>query len=186
MVVGGFGFLGGAVVDELVRAGRDVVIYDVAGSQEAADERHGHGAVRYVPGDVRDFDAVMTTFRGAEEVYDFAGELGTSELDDNIPEAITTNVLGAAIQFEAAIRQGVPRVLYASKPNVWLNTYSITKWAAEQFAELYNQRGETRFSRPALLQRVRAEPEPVPDPQDHPDVRRPGDAGPAPRGVRRR
>jgi UDP-glucose 4-epimerase len=145
VVVGGSGFLGGAVVDELVRAGRDVVIFDRAGSQEAVDRRHGPGAARFVRGDVRHADAVLTTFRGAEEVYDFAGELGTSELDDAIPEAITTNILGAAVQFEAAIRQGVPRLLYASKPNVWLNTYSITKWAAEQFAELYNQRGETRF-----------------------------------------
>ena len=145
VVVGGFGFLGGAVVDELVLAGHDVVIFDRAGSQEAVDRRHGAGAVRYVQGDVRHASAVMTTFRGAEEVYDFAGVLGTSELDDDVAEAITTNVLGAAVQFEAAIRQGVRRVLYASKPNVWLNTYSITKWAAEQFADLYNQRGETRF-----------------------------------------
>lgn len=145
VVVGGSGFLGGAVVDELVRVGRDVVIYDRKGSQSAADARHGRGAARFVRGDVRDVDGVMTTFRGADEVYDFAGELGTSELDDSFPEAITTNVLGAAIQFEAAIRQGVPRLLYASKPNVWLNTYSITKFAAEQFAELFNQRDETRF-----------------------------------------
>ena len=29
---------------------------------------------------------------------------------------------------------------------MWLNTYSITKAAAEQFAALYNQRGETRIS----------------------------------------
>jgi UDP-glucose 4-epimerase len=145
VVVGGSGFLGGAVVDELVRVGREVVIYDRKGSQAAVDRRHGRGAARYVRGDVRDADRVLATFRGAEEVYDFAGELGTSELDESIPEAITTNVLGAAIQFEAAIRQGVPRLLYASKPNVWLNTYSITKYAAEQFAELFNQRDETRF-----------------------------------------
>ena len=88
-----------------VRAGRDVVIYDRAGSQAAVDERHGRGAALDVRGDVRDAGVVMTTFRGADEVYDFAGELGTSELDDDIPEAITTNVLRAAIPFEAAIRQ---------------------------------------------------------------------------------
>lgn len=128
--------------------------------------------------------AVMTTFRGAEEVYDFAGVLGTSELDDDVAEAITTNVLGAAVQFEAAIRQGVRRVLYASKPNVWLNTYSITKWAAEQFADLYNRPRGDPLLRAPVLQRLRSEPEPVPDPQDHPDVRRPRDAGPASRGVR--
>ncbi len=59
--------------------------------------------------------------------------------------AVTTNVLGAVNQFEAAVRRGVARLFYASKPNVWLNTYSITKAAAEQFAALYNQRGETRI-----------------------------------------
>ena len=100
VVVGGSGFLGGAVVDELVAAGRDVIVFDRKGSQRDVDRRHGRGAARFVHGDVRDLGAVLTTFRGAEEVYDFAGELGTAELDDAIPEAITTNVLGAAIQFE--------------------------------------------------------------------------------------
>jgi nucleoside-diphosphate-sugar epimerase len=145
VVVGGSGFLGGAVVDTLASCGHDVTVFDVAGSQERTDARHGPGAARYVRGDVRDFDAVMRVFRGADEVYDFAGVLGTAELDDEMPEAVTTNVLGAVHQFEAAVRQGVPRLLYASKPNVWLNTYSITKAAAEAFAALYNERGETRI-----------------------------------------
>ena len=144
VVVGGSGFLGGAVVDELARLGRDVTVFDIKGSQADLDRRHGAGAARFVRGDVRDFAGVLSVFAGADEVYDFAGVLGTSELDDDMPEAITTNVLGAVHQFEAAVRQGVPRVFYASKPNVWLNTYSVTKHAAERFASIYNaERGTT-------------------------------------------
>ena len=121
----------------------------------------------------------MTTFRGAEEVYDFAGVLGTSELDDDVAEAITTNVLGAAVQFEAAIRQGVRRVLYASKPNVWLNTYSITEVGGRAVRRPVQPARRDPLLRAPVLQRLRSEPEPLPDPQDHPDVRRPRDAGPA-------
>ena len=97
-------------------------------------------------GDVRDLDAVTTTFRGAEEVYDFAGVLGTSELDDDIARGDHhQRARGGPSSSRRPSGRACRRLLYASKPNVWLNTYSITKWAAEQFADLYNQRGETRI-----------------------------------------
>ena len=85
VVVGGSGFLGGAVVDELVCLGRDVVLLDVAGSQARTDRRHGRGAARFVHGDVRHVDTVMAVFDGAEEVYDFAGVLGTPSSTTRFP-----------------------------------------------------------------------------------------------------
>jgi len=70
---------------------------------------------------------------------------GTSELDEDILTAIEANIIGAVNVFAACVENGVPTVFHASKPNVWLNTYTITKHAAEQFAELYNTLGNTRI-----------------------------------------
>ncbi|MBJ7522054.1 MAG: NAD-dependent epimerase/dehydratase family protein [Solirubrobacteraceae bacterium] len=145
IVVGGSGFLGGAVADELVRRGREVEIFDIAGSQAACDARwrpRGRGrfardGVRFRSGDIRDRDALASAFAGAEEIYHFAGQLGTSELDETPAEAAEVNVIGSINVFETAIAAGVPRVFHASKPNVWLNAYTVTKHAAERFGELY-------------------------------------------------
>jgi nucleoside-diphosphate-sugar epimerase len=139
IVLGGSGFLGGAIAQELVERNHDVIVFDVAGSQAACDARHGAGAVEFVAGDILDPDALQTCFRGADEVYHLAGKLGTSELDDTPALAVHVNVLGSINVFETAIETGVARVFHASKPNVWLNAYTITKGAAEQLGALYDR-----------------------------------------------
>jgi UDP-glucose 4-epimerase len=136
VVVGGAGFLGSAVAADLVAREHDVVLYDVCGSQATCDMRLGLGAARFVQGDILDRDRLRGVIDGADEVFHFAGMLGTAELDDEATTAAEVNILGSVRLFEAAIACGVTRVFHASKPNVWLNAYSITKHAAEQFAEL--------------------------------------------------
>lgn len=137
VVVGGLGFLGGAVVRELLARGDDVAVVDPRQTQAAVDARFGVGRVALRHGDILDVQSLRRAFTGADELYHFAGVLGTSELDDDIPGAITSNVLGAAHVFEAAASAAVARVLYPSKPNVWLNAYTVTKAASEHLARLY-------------------------------------------------
>jgi UDP-glucose 4-epimerase len=139
IVLGGSGFLGGAIAQELVERDHDVTVFDIAGSQAACDARHGAAAVEFVAGDILDPHALQACFRGADEVYHLAGKLGTSELDDTPALAVHVNVLGSINVFEAAIEAGVARVFHASKPNVWLNAYTITKGAAEQLGALYDR-----------------------------------------------
>jgi len=137
VIIGGLGFLGSAVVRVLRLRGDSVVVVDPHASQTVVDQRFGKDAVRLAPIDMRDRDALTAAFSGADEVYHFGGRLGTSELDADIIAAIEANVIGAVTVFESAIAAGVPAVFYPSKPNVWLNTYTITKVAAEEFAQLF-------------------------------------------------
>lgn len=145
VVVGGHGFIGGEIVRDLLRRGDQVVVLDRRGTQAACDALFGAGAVEAVAGDVLDPGSLERAFRGADEVYHLAGKLGTSELDGEIRRAIEVNVIGAVNVFEAAIRAEVPTVFYPSKPNVWLNTYTITKYASEQFARLYMEHHPVRI-----------------------------------------
>lgn len=140
VVVGGSGFIGGAIVAELLRRGDEVVILD-EGSRRLPVAMLDQG-VEVLQASIVDREALVAGFEGADEVYHLAGMLGTSELDDLVVKAVEVNVIGALNVFDAALEAGVPRVFYASKPNVWLNTYSITKHASEQFAELYNENSE--------------------------------------------
>lgn len=137
MVLGGCGFLGGAIAEELLARGREVVILDVAGSQKECDERFGAGAVKFIEGDILDADLLFDSVAGVDEIYHFAGVLGTSELDNTPKLAAQINIVGALNVFDAAVARGVPRVFHASKPDIWPNAYSITKHAAERLAALY-------------------------------------------------
>ncbi len=144
VVVGGQGFLGGAIVAELLLRGDAVTVLDRCGVQADCDVTFGAGRVQVVRGDIQDPAALRAAFTDADEVYHLAGMLGTSELEDSVLAAIHGNVIGAVNVFDAAVACGVPVVFYPSKPNVWLNTYTITKFAAEQFARLYSTQGLVR------------------------------------------
>ena len=141
VVVGGLGFLGAAVVRELAARGADVVVVDRKASGAACERLFGKGAVMWRRTDISDRTALRSCCRGADELYHFAGRLGTSELETDLHGAIQENIAGAVNVFEAAMRAGVGRVFYPSKPNVWLNAYTITKIAAEQFAEMFSRQG---------------------------------------------
>jgi len=145
VVVGGRGFLGAAVVRELLDRGDDVVVLDPRASQQGCDDQFGCGRVRDVVGDMLDPAGLRRHFAGAGEVYHMGGKLGTSELDDALHEAVAANITGSLHVFEAAEHAGVPTIFYPTKPNVWLNTYTITKVAAEQFAEIFNERGKVQI-----------------------------------------
>lgn len=137
IVVGGMGFLGGAVVDALLERGDTVGIVDNRGTRRERDRRFGATRVRGWHGDILDQATLAPAFAGADEIYHFAGRLGTSELEEDIHGAIAANITGAVNVFEAAIAAGVTVVFYPSKPNVWLNVYTITKAASEDLARLY-------------------------------------------------
>jgi UDP-glucose 4-epimerase len=139
VVVGGRGFLGSAVVAELLCRGDTVTILDPRASQAECDETLGVGRVEAVRGDMLAPAELREHFAGTDEVYHMGGKLGTSELDESVHDAIAANITGAVNVFESAIAAGVPTVFYPTKPNVWLNTYTVTKVAAEQFARIFSE-----------------------------------------------
>jgi nucleoside-diphosphate-sugar epimerase len=145
VVVGGQGFLGGAIVADLLARGDVVTVFDQMADSATCDVMFGPGSVRVARGDIRDPAALQMAFKDAEEVYHLAGVLGTSELEDSVLGAIHVNVIGAVNVFDAAIACRVPVVFFPSKPNVWLNTYTVTKYAAEQFARLYTMHRSVRI-----------------------------------------
>jgi UDP-glucose 4-epimerase len=139
VVIGGQGFIGAEVAKDLLRRGDSVTVADLGADRARCDALFGAGNVRVRSADILDKTVLRNLVRGADEVYHMAGKLGTSELDDHVTAGIEINITGAVNVFEACLAADVPRVFYPSKPNVWLNTYSITKFASEQFARLYNE-----------------------------------------------
>ena len=156
-VTGGSGFIGSHVVDQLADAGHDVLVLDWQRPQYA-----GHVAHRAV--DVVDLDALTHALHGVDVVYHLAGASDVDEAWKDPLGTVRLNVQGTATVAEAARRNDVRRVIFAS--TVWVygatigdsplgesapvnladagHIYTSTKLAGEMvlhsFAELYDLR----------------------------------------------
>jgi nucleoside-diphosphate-sugar epimerase len=143
IVIGGSGFLGRPLIDELAARQRDVVVVDRRPPHPGDDP--APATIQYVAGDIRDPSTLRAAFEGADEVYHLAGDLGTSELDARIRGSIENNIIGSLNVFESALAARVPRVFFASKVHVWLNAYTVTKHCAEQLGRLITQQHPVRI-----------------------------------------
>lgn len=130
LVTGGNGFIGSHCVDELKLRGYDVRILDVQRS------RHAHA--KMILGSVENVAAVNKAVCGCDYVLHLAGLLGTHELVDDSVRATRVNVIGTLNILDACRDHGA-RLIEVSKPNCWVNTYTITKTAAESFTEMYRR-----------------------------------------------
>ncbi len=110
-VTGGCGFIGSHVVDQLVRAGHEVAVADVADGWR-------NPAARYYPADLFDDAALDAAVAGAQAVFHLAGAADVNTVAADPVAAVRLNVEGTARVLEAARRAGIDRVLLAS--TVWV------------------------------------------------------------------
>src|SRR5579863_10238216 len=94
-VIGGAGFLGSHVADQLTDAGWSVRIFDVLESQWC---RAGQ---RMIVGDILNLEAVCEAVAGAEVVYNFAALADLNDARDKPLQTVQVNVLGAVNALEA-------------------------------------------------------------------------------------
>lgn len=99
--------------------------------------------VTYQYGDIRNLNCLLDAFEGAEEVYNLAGILGTSELIPITSLATEVNVSGAANVLDAARRCNVKRIYNVAKPHFLgfhENAYTLTKHSAENLGLMYRDK----------------------------------------------
>lgn len=98
------------------------------------DYPNGPYPIRYFLGDIRDRERLETAFRGVDYVIHAAAQKHVPACEYNPFEAVKTNILGAQNIIEAAISQGVKRVIAIStdKAVAPTNLYGTTKLAMEK------------------------------------------------------
>jgi len=120
LVTGSSGFVGSHLVEALKKHGYKTFEFDVKAGLDITNPLQVDYAVSKV-----------------DVVFNLAGILGTHELiEADTVKAVKVNVIGALNVLEAARKYKVD-VVEICKPNLWLNTYSITKQAAEDFTLMY-------------------------------------------------
>jgi UDP-N-acetylglucosamine 4,6-dehydratase len=157
LVTGGTGSFGKAFVEILLREKRPARLIVFSRDElKQHDMRRafpdtGDSPMRYFIGDVRDGARLGRAFHGVDVVIHAAALKQVPTCEYNPFEAVLTNVIGAKNVIDAAIDQGVTRVLALStdKAVSAANLYGATKQVAEKLfvqGNAYAGAQQTRFS----------------------------------------
>lgn len=99
-------------------------------------------------GDIRDERETSLACQGVDDVYHLAALKHVPVCEEQPDGALKTNVIGTRNVIDAAIENGVRRVLYVStdKASSPANTYGLTKAIAEKLVLHADSRSSTRFA----------------------------------------
>lgn len=120
LVTGGAGLVGSHIVDELVKEGARVVVYDsfIRGKIEHLDWSRAKGEVQVVEGDIRDRDALHAALQGVDYVFHQAASW--LRLCQNEPRlSLEVNIIGTFNLLETCVEAGVKKIVAASSSSVY-------------------------------------------------------------------
>ena len=143
LVIGGSGFLGGHIADELHRQGYAVTIFD------RSAPTFEHPGYAFIQGSLTDPEAVHAAVAGMDYVYHFAGVADIGEAAANPVLTAQVNVMGTIYVLEACRAHGVKRLMYASTIYVYSahgSFYKVSKQSTELFIENYFQEYGLRYT----------------------------------------
>src|SRR3981081_2303380 len=155
VVTGGTGSFGKKFVEIMLRQYRPkrLVIFsrDELKQHDMRASGLDHPSMRYFIGDVRDPGRLERAFAGVTVVVHAAALKQVPACEYNPFEAIQTNIMGGRNVIDAAINQGVRRILALSTDKAVnpINLYGATKLCAEKVfvqANAYAGARNTRFS----------------------------------------
>src|SRR4051812_41675954 len=121
LVIGGAGFIGSHVVDQLLAEPvREVVVLDnfVRGTRGNLSDAELDGRVRVVSGSMLDVDLLDRLTKGADFIVHLAA-LWLWECVNRPREAIDANIVGTFNVMDAARRAGVKKLVYSSSASVY-------------------------------------------------------------------
>jgi len=155
LVTGGTGSFGKKFVEVMLRDHRPerLVIFsrDELKQHEMQASGFDHPCLRYFIGDVRDAQRLRRALSGVTVVVHAAALKQVPACEYNPFEAIQTNIMGGKNVIDAAIDEGVKRILALSTDKAVnpVNLYGATKLCAEKMfvqANAYAGARDTRFS----------------------------------------
>ncbi|WGD38084.1 NAD-dependent epimerase/dehydratase family protein [Lysinibacter sp. HNR] len=157
LVIGGAGFIGLHVVEQLLDKGYDIRIFDnmVRGDRDRANQLVADRGIEVVDQDIRYGAAIYDAMKGCDKVVHLAADsINKSQADPYSSFAI--NVDGSHNVFAAAADLGVERIVYASSASVYgdpkklpmheddeldpITPYCIGKRTGEDMLKYYQRR----------------------------------------------
>lgn len=155
LVIGGTGSWGSELVKQLIKIYKPLEIRIFSrGEHKQVEMRHtykGKDNIRFIIGDVRNPQAVNAAMQDIDIVFNLAALKHVPVCEENVWEAILTNVYGVHNIIQAAMKHEVEVVVQVSTDKAVdpLNLYGFTKGCAEKLITSANnslgKRKKTRF-----------------------------------------
>lgn len=149
-ITGGTGTLGYELTRQLLarKDTESIRIFSRSESRQAEMERKfGDKRLRFLIGDVRDYERVRRAMRGVDRVFHCAA-LKRVEKTHDVEEIIKTNISGTCNVCNAAESLGIEKVLFISSDKAVYpaNVYGMSKAVGEQKVLQMNGHAKTKFS----------------------------------------
>ena len=144
VVIGGTGFIGSYICNELSKSGYKVVIADIRKAEELIENQE------YVYCDIEDIESIKSVVDDSTRyVYNFAA-IADLDVAYNDPGAtIRTNILGNNNVLEVCLLRKIKRYIFASSVYAFSKKgsfYGISKFACEKYIEEYYNRYGLEFT----------------------------------------
>ena len=143
LVIGGSGFLGSHVADELLSRGYHVSIYDKKKSKWKQKKQI------FFLGKLNDEKKLDKLIKNSDIVYNFAGVADLNEGSKKPLESISQNIYATAKIVESCIKYKIKRFVYSSTIYVYSEKgsfYKCSKQAAENYIEEYSKQSNLKFT----------------------------------------
>jgi UDP-glucose 4-epimerase len=162
LIIGGAGFIGGHITEQLILKGYKVRIFDnlYRGDIKKFSHHIENGNVEFMEGDIRYLSRLLEAYDGIEYVFHQAADCINKSLQNPV-ESFNTNIIGATNVFEAARRNNIKKVIFASSASVYgdpkqlpmteesplnpITPYCIGKLTTEHIARFYERFHKVNF-----------------------------------------
>jgi len=136
LITGGTGSFGNAVLNRFLDTGiAEIRIFSRdEKKQDDMRKKYHHSKLKFYIGDVRDYSSVLNATRGVDFIFHAAALKQVPSCEFHPMEAVKTNILGTDNLLEAAIQNGVRRVVCLStdKAAYPINAMGISKAMMEK------------------------------------------------------
>lgn len=155
LVTGGAGFIGSHIVDELVRRGHEVTVFDDLSSGNEANLATVRSKIEFHIKNIADLAALAASSRGADYVVHLAARTSVPRSLQDPIETNRVNIDGTLNVLVAARDARVRRVVYAASSSAYgetptlpktetmpvapISPYGITKYVGELYAQVFGR-----------------------------------------------
>ncbi len=156
LVIGGLGFIGSHVVEQLILEDvKEIIVYDNLSRGKIENVDLDNKKIKLVIGDVRDIDVLDNVMKGIDYVFHLAA-MWLLHCKDYPRTAFEVNIEGTFNVLELCVKNGVKKLIFSSSASVYgdaiyspmdenhpfnnRNFYGATKIAGESMATAFYER----------------------------------------------
>lgn len=156
LVTGGAGFIGSHIVEDLLKEGYQVSVYDNFSSGRRENLSAIIDDIELIEADILDYETLKKSVKGCDIISHQAAQLEIFKcLDDPIVD-LEVNTIGTLNVLKAAVENGIKKIISASSACVYGQAkyipqdeehpknpnwpYGVSKLAAEKYTDIYHQR----------------------------------------------